>query len=99
MLSSPQAVSLKRLPLLKQPGVSKLIRELRALTELTQEQFAAVLGVTYGTINRWENGHMQPSTLALKQIRAVLEQVIQSSAHPRQIRGQQLLRQYFAENE
>lgn len=58
---------------LKQPEVSKLIRELRQLTTLTQEEFATLLGVAYGTINRWENGHMQPSPLALKQIKAVLE--------------------------
>jgi putative transcriptional regulator len=51
---------------LKQPEVSKLIRELRQLTALTQEEFATLLGVAYGTINRWENGHMQPSPLALK---------------------------------
>ncbi|MGI2909422.1 helix-turn-helix domain-containing protein [Tolypothrix sp. VBCCA 56010] len=51
---------------LKQLKVSKLIRELRQLTTLTQEEFATLLGVAYGTINRWENGHMQPSPLALK---------------------------------
>ena len=37
-------------------------------TGLTQEKFAAKLGVTYPTINRWENGRAKPSPLALKQI-------------------------------
>jgi DNA-binding transcriptional regulator YiaG len=40
---------------LKQPEVGGLIKELRLHTGLTQEQFATDLGVTYSTINRWEN--------------------------------------------
>jgi len=57
-------LTLSKTVTLKQPEVGTLVRELRQLTQLTQEQFASVLGVAYGTINRWENGHMQPSTLA-----------------------------------
>jgi putative transcriptional regulator len=33
-----------------------------------QEKFAARLGVTFPTINRWENGHTKPSPLAIRQI-------------------------------
>ena len=36
--------------------ISRLVRELRKRTGLTQEKFAAKLGVTYPIINRWENG-------------------------------------------
>lgn len=57
-----------------QPQVGKLIRELRLATGLTQEKFAAVLGVTYPTINRWENGHTQPSPLAWQKIEEMLKQ-------------------------
>jgi len=39
---------------------------------LTQEKFAARLGVTFPTINRWENGRARPSPLALKQIEDLL---------------------------
>lgn len=90
-----KSLSLQRSSGLKQPQAGKLIRELRLLAELTQEQFAAVLGVTYGTINRWENGHMQPSPLALKQIRAVLDEMLQSASPDLQAKGRQLLTQYF----
>ncbi|MEH2251916.1 helix-turn-helix transcriptional regulator [Nostoc sp.] len=38
---------------------------MRLLTGLTQEQFAAKLGVTYPTINRWENGRATPSPLVI----------------------------------
>ncbi len=47
---------------------SKMIRELRADLGLTQEQFAAKLGVTYSTINRWENKKGNPSPLAMLRI-------------------------------
>jgi putative transcriptional regulator len=50
----------------------RLIRELRERTGLTQEKFAAKLGVTFPTINRWENGRANPSPLALKQIEELL---------------------------
>ncbi|AFZ27258.1 putative transcriptional regulator [Cylindrospermum stagnale PCC 7417] len=52
----------------KQPKIGRMIREMRLLTGLTQEQFAAHIGVTYPTINRWENGHFQPSPLAMEKI-------------------------------
>ncbi|NEO29626.1 MAG: helix-turn-helix transcriptional regulator [Symploca sp. SIO3C6] len=52
----------------KQPEIGQLVRELRLSTELTQEKFAAALGVTYPTISRWENGHTKPSPLAIQKI-------------------------------
>jgi DNA-binding transcriptional regulator YiaG len=41
-----------------------LIRRLRSRLGLTQEEFAHALNVTFSTVNRWENGHAQPSRLA-----------------------------------
>ena len=55
--------------------VRQLVQELRSRTGLTQEKFAARLGVTFPTINRWENGHARPSPLALKQIENVLREL------------------------
>jgi putative transcriptional regulator len=40
--------------------------------DLTQERFAAKLGVTFASVNRWENGRAKPSPLALKQIEELL---------------------------
>ena len=31
---------------------------------MTQEEFAHALGITVGTVNRWENGRFRPSKLA-----------------------------------
>lgn len=49
-----------------------LIRQIRQRAGLTQEKCAARLGVTFPTINRWENGHSRPSPLALRQIHSLV---------------------------
>lgn len=82
---------------MKQPEVSHLVRELRHLMQLTQVQLAAELGVAYETINRWENGHMQPSALALKQLRTVIVQLRGSLSPTLQSGSQTLLEKYFTE--
>lgn len=76
----------KNLLLMNQPAIGKLIRDLRVETGLTQEQFATRLGVVYSTVNRWENGHAQPSPLAIKRIKRKLLEM----GKP----GQQLLARY-----
>ncbi len=55
-----------------QNDIPLLIRELRERTGLTQEKFAAKLGVTFPTINRWENGRAKPSPLAMQRIEELL---------------------------
>lgn len=71
---------------IKQPGMGKLIREVRLALGLTQEQFAASLGVVYPTVNRWENGHAQPSPLAVEKIQRMLQELGEL--------GQELLQRY-----
>ena len=56
----------------EQHSMARLVRELRKLTGLTQEKFAAKLGVTFPTINRWENDRAKPSPLALEKIKSLL---------------------------
>ncbi|MBD1909770.1 MULTISPECIES: helix-turn-helix transcriptional regulator [unclassified Leptolyngbya] len=60
---------------MQQPEISNLVRELRCIMQLSQEKFADELGMTFATINRWENGHATPSPLALKQINTLLNQL------------------------
>ena len=45
------------------------IADLRRKLNMTQEQFARELGVTVGTVNRWENGRFRPSPLAERAIK------------------------------
>ncbi len=68
-------MTLKKPLLIDQPEIGRFIRELRLLTGLTQEQFAASLGVTYPTINRWENARAQPSPLAMEKIEQTLQKM------------------------
>jgi putative transcriptional regulator len=55
-----------------QADIPRLVRALRGRTGLTQEKFAAKLGVTFPTINRWENGRARPSPLAMQRIADLL---------------------------
>lgn len=43
------------------------VKSLRARLSLSQEDISKELGVSFATINRWENGKNHPSKLALKQ--------------------------------
>ena len=52
-----------------------LIREVRGRLGLTQEKFAARLGVTLPTINRWENGRASPSPLAMRNLRELIHRM------------------------
>ena len=56
----------------RQADIPRLVRELRKRTGLTQEKFAAKLGVTFPTINRWENGRAKPSPLAMHRLEELL---------------------------
>ncbi len=60
---------------MNQPQIGKLIRELRLKNGLTQEQFAFEFGVTYSTVNRWENGRSKPSPLAMQKLEGMLQQM------------------------
>ncbi|MDE2815967.1 MAG: helicase-related protein [Chloroflexota bacterium] len=44
------------------------ILDLRKSMNLTQQQFAALLGVSFVTLNRWEKGHSTPSALGLQKL-------------------------------
>jgi superfamily II DNA or RNA helicase/DNA-binding XRE family transcriptional regulator len=48
--------------------LSERVRRLRARLGLTQQRMAELMGVSFQTLNRWENGQVRPSPLAWKQI-------------------------------
>ncbi|MBD2341831.1 helix-turn-helix transcriptional regulator [Calothrix sp. FACHB-156] len=68
-------MTIKKPLAIKQPEVGQLIRKVRLVAGLTQEQFANTLGVTYSTLNRWENGHTKPSPLAMEKIERMLQEM------------------------
>ena len=58
--------------------IAELVRELRRRLGLTQEEFAARLGVTFPTVNRWENRRAKPSRMAIKLIEGLRQQIDES---------------------
>ena len=75
-----------------------VISALRQRLSMTQEEFAHAIGVTVSTVNRWENGHIEPSRLARKAMQGLaaqaaisvdLEPATASADRPRQRRTSQ----------
>ncbi|MCI1244407.1 MAG: helix-turn-helix domain-containing protein [Bacilli bacterium] len=51
-----------------------LIKKLREKLILTQTELAQTLGVSYISINRWENGHCNPTTKVKRRIVALCKE-------------------------
>ncbi len=51
------------------------IKLLRQSLNLSQEKLARQLGVTFTTINRWENNKSKPSPLALEKLNTLSKKV------------------------
>ena len=57
------------------PGdYSHRIKNIRGARGLTQTQFAELIGVSYASVNRWENGQSRPNNLAWRRILELEEQ-------------------------
>ena len=54
-------------------GAGERIKRLRGRFGLTQVQFAELMGVSFASVNRWENGQSNPSALAWQRIFAAEE--------------------------
>lgn len=52
--------------------IGQQIRQLRLEMGLTQEQFAVRLGVSFPTVNRWENQKTKPSPLAFQKLQKLI---------------------------
>jgi len=73
----------------KDIAVAEMVCEVRRRVGLSQEKFAAKLGVSFSSVSRWEHQRAMPSPLALERIRELVEKLGD--------RGQDLLEQYFPE--
>lgn len=51
-----------------QPNYPSLVKEVRRQLAISQEDLARYLGVSYATVNRWENALSKPSKLAKAQL-------------------------------
>jgi putative transcriptional regulator len=57
------------------PESALLVRETRKCLGLTQVQFAQVLGVSFQSVNRWENGRTKPLPIVFKHIEEILRKM------------------------
>jgi transcriptional regulator with XRE-family HTH domain len=52
-----------------------MVKEVRQQLKLSQEELAHELGVSFSTINRWENSKTVPSRLARRQFETFCERM------------------------
>jgi DNA-binding transcriptional regulator YiaG len=67
---------------MKNEDIPALIRELRQRLDLTQEQFAQRVGVTYSTVNHWENGKRVPLPFLVKRLVEMKEELDSRDTKP-----------------
>ena len=66
--------------MLSMENIAEQLKALRQQYGWSQEDLARKLGVSFSTVNRWENGKAKPSRLAQKGILALTTQA-ESSCH------------------
>ena len=59
---------------MNQKDVPRILKTIRKTLNLTQEQLAHRLGVSFVTVNGWENGKRNPSPLARRQIEQLIRE-------------------------
>jgi len=64
-------------------NVPKLVKELRQRLGLTQEDFAQKVGVTFGSVNRWENGKRTPQPFLIRRLLEIKEELDAENKSPR----------------
>ncbi len=57
-----------------QENFSKQVKTFRKRLKMSQKDLAEALGVSFATVNRWENEKTTPSKLALNQFQAFSDQ-------------------------
>lgn len=49
------------------------IRRLRAKLNISQTELAAMLGVSFTSVNRWEKGHHEPTVIAKEKLKQLFK--------------------------
>ncbi len=50
---------------------SKAVLKLRVKLNISQEELGDMLGVSFSTVNRWENGHHEPTVLIKERLKVM----------------------------
>lgn len=83
----------------RQVEIGNSIRELRQLMRLRQEKFAVKLGVTFPTLNCWENHRGVPSSGAIARIEGLQRSLGRFPSDTLRSLSYSLLKQYFSEEQ
>ena len=67
--------------------ITELVKAIRRTRGLTQEQLAREVGVTFSTVNAWENGRHRPIPALLAVLRRLIGSGETPKAPARQNRG------------
>lgn len=52
----------------------KALVELRSKLDISQEELAKILNVSFSSVNRWENGHFEPTKIVKFRLDKLLEE-------------------------
>ncbi len=74
--------TVRRKATMTDPNIPKLVKELRERLGLTQEQFAQKVGVTYGSVNHWENGKRRPQPFLVRRLLEMKQELDAESKRP-----------------
>jgi DNA-binding transcriptional regulator YiaG len=67
--------------MIRQPeNFPETVKEVRRQLGLSQEDLAHALGVSFATVNRWENGKTVPSKLAQRQFEQFCKDQVQKGS-------------------
>ena len=55
-----------------------LVKQTRTSLALSQEDLAHALGVSFATVNRWENAKTEPSKLALRRFEEFYKKMVRA---------------------
>ena len=76
--------------------IGKNLKELRRARDLTQEELAGILGVTYQAVSKWERGEGCPDIALLPGIASFFGVTLDALFGMEDIRGKERLEQYHA---
>ena len=63
--------------------IPSLVRQLRERMGMTHEQVAQADGVTFSTVNQWENGRRRPQPFLVKRLIDMEAEISQKKKHER----------------
>jgi len=65
---------------MKDQDIPGLVKRIRERMGLTQEQFAREVGVSFSTVNQWENGRRRPQPYLLNRLLEMLAFIAKSGS-------------------